>query len=96
LLACSLGHAQVADRIWAGGPILTMNDRAMRAEAVAEQGGRIVAVGSRATVMKLRCPTTGMTAETPDPPGGVIQRRQGSKEPNGVFEETAAMRRAQR
>jgi hypothetical protein len=47
-----------ADRIWTGGPILTMNDRAMRAEAVAEAGGRIIAVGSRAEVMKRRGPQT--------------------------------------
>jgi predicted amidohydrolase YtcJ len=47
-----------AERIWTGGPILTMNDRAMRAEAVAEAGGRIVAVGSRAAVMKRRGPQT--------------------------------------
>jgi len=47
-----------AARIWTGGPILTMNDRAMRAEAVAEAGGRIVAVGSRAQVMKHRGPQT--------------------------------------
>jgi predicted amidohydrolase YtcJ len=198
-----------ADRIWSGGTVLTMNDKAPRAEAVAESGGRIVAVGSRAEVMKLRgaatqlidlkgrtllpgfvdahghmfvggvqalsanllappdgqvadiaslqkvvrewvvaneaavkqvglilgfgydnaslaehrhpnrddldqiskdipvllwhqsghmvavnskaLEVTGMTAETPDPSGGVIQRRKGSREPNGVFEETAAM-----
>jgi predicted amidohydrolase YtcJ len=47
-----------ADRIWTGGPILTMNDRAMRAEAIAEAGGRIVAVGSRAEVMRRRGPRT--------------------------------------
>ena len=200
---------ETADRIWSGGPIITMNDKAMRAEAVAERGGKIVAVGSKASVMKLRgsntqvidlkgramlpgfvdahghvfvggvqalsanllappdgnvkdiaslqkvvrewmaandaavkkvglilgfgydnaslaehrhpnrddldqiskdipvmlwhqsghmvavnskaLEMTGMTAETPDPQGGVIQRREGSKEPNGVFEETAAM-----
>ena len=44
----------VADRIWSGGPILTMNDAALRAEAIAEKGGRIVAVGSLAEVMKTR------------------------------------------
>lgn len=32
----------------------------------------------------------GISAETPDPPGGVIRRRSGSREPNGVLEETAA------
>lgn len=49
---------EVADRIWSGGPILTMDDRAMRAEAVAEKGGKIVAVGSKAGVMKLQGKST--------------------------------------
>jgi hypothetical protein len=49
-----------ADRIWTGGPILTMNDAAMRAEAVAERGGRIIAVGTAADVMRLRGPQTRM------------------------------------
>jgi predicted amidohydrolase YtcJ len=47
-----------ADRIWSGGPILTMNDAALRAEAVAERGGRILAVGAMADVMKTRGPKT--------------------------------------
>jgi predicted amidohydrolase YtcJ len=47
-----------ADRIWSGGTILTMNDAAMRAEAIAERGGRIVAVGKRRDVMKLKGPNT--------------------------------------
>jgi predicted amidohydrolase YtcJ len=50
--------AQSADRIWSGGPILTMDDKAMRAEAIAETGGKIVAVGSKADVMKLKGPRT--------------------------------------
>lgn len=49
-----------ADRIWSGGPILTMNDAAMRAEAVAEKDGRIIAVGGRDDVMKTRGPGTRM------------------------------------
>jgi predicted amidohydrolase YtcJ len=32
----------------------------------------------------------GTTAETPDPAGGVIRRREGSREPNGVMEENAS------
>jgi predicted amidohydrolase YtcJ len=56
-LAGAVG-AQPADRIWTGGPILTMNDEAPRAEAVAERAGRIVAVGPRADVLKLRGPGT--------------------------------------
>ena len=51
-------QAQTADRIFTGGPILTMNDKAMRAEAVAETGGKIVAVGTRARVMELKGPST--------------------------------------
>jgi predicted amidohydrolase YtcJ len=58
LLRPAGAQAASADRIWTGGPVLTMNDKAMRAEAVAETGGRIVAVGSRAAVMKLKGPAT--------------------------------------
>jgi predicted amidohydrolase YtcJ len=32
----------------------------------------------------------GITAATPDPEGGVIRRREGSREPNGVLEELAS------
>lgn len=51
---------QVADNIWSGGPILTMNDKAMRAEAVAVADGKILAVGKRSEVMKLKGPGTQM------------------------------------
>jgi predicted amidohydrolase YtcJ len=55
VMAIAPGKAQeTADTIWRNGPILTMNDAAMRAEAVAEKGGTIVAVGSEADVMKLK------------------------------------------
>jgi len=58
-LALSLGMplcfaADQADRIWTGGTVLTMNDAAMRAEAVAEKDGRILGVGTADEVMKLR------------------------------------------
>lgn len=59
-LAAFTTGAQEADRIWSNGRILTMNDKAMRAEAVAERGGKIVAVGPRAEVVKLRGPRTQM------------------------------------
>ena len=49
---------EVADRIWAGGPVLTMNDAAMRAEALAVKDGRILAVGTAAEVMAHRGPGT--------------------------------------
>lgn len=64
VFAGTSGHAQTAaqtaDHIWSGGPILTMNDAAMRAEAIAVADGRILAVGSRDTVMKLKGPGTVM------------------------------------
>ena len=47
-----------ADSIWSGGPIITMNDKAMRAEAVAVADGKILAVGKRSDIMKLKGPTT--------------------------------------
>jgi predicted amidohydrolase YtcJ len=52
-------HArQTAETIWSGGPILTMNDKSMRAEAVAVANGKIIAVGRRSEVMKLKGPDT--------------------------------------
>lgn len=44
---------EVADRIYTGGPILTMEDAQPRVEALATRNGRILAVGSRAEVMRL-------------------------------------------
>jgi predicted amidohydrolase YtcJ len=62
MLRPTLGRSSppTAERIWSGGPIVTMNDKAMRAEAIAEAGGRIIAVGARADVMKRRGPQTQM------------------------------------
>jgi predicted amidohydrolase YtcJ len=57
-LAAPVAAQPTADSIWSGGPILTMNDKAMRAEAVAVAGGKIVAVGKRTDVMKLKGPAT--------------------------------------
>ncbi|GIU67155.1 amidohydrolase [Candidatus Phycosocius spiralis] len=56
--SASTALAQNADRIWTGGPIITMEDEAMRAEAIAEDDGKIVAVGSVAEVMKFKGPKT--------------------------------------
>lgn len=53
-LAAPASALQQADIIWSGGTILTMNDKAMRAEAVAVAGGKIIAVGRRSDVMKLK------------------------------------------
>jgi len=51
---------------------------------VIHQSGHLIAVNSKALEVG------GVTASTPNPTGGVIQRREGGKEPNGVLEETAA------
>lgn len=42
----------VADTIYTGGEIVTINDKQPSAEALAIKGGKIVAVGSRAAVEK--------------------------------------------
>ncbi len=49
---------KTADIIFTGGDIVTMNDRAPSAEALAVAGGRILAVGSRSDVEKLAGPGT--------------------------------------
>jgi hypothetical protein len=41
---------EIADTIYSGGRILTINDSAPTAEAVAVKGGRIIAVGALANV----------------------------------------------
>jgi predicted amidohydrolase YtcJ/putative hemolysin len=48
------------------------------------QSGHLGVANSRALEL------AGITADTPDPAGGVIRRRNGSSEPNGVLEENAA------
>lgn len=50
-LAAPVTAQEIADRIWTGGPIHTMNDAAMTVEAVAEKDGRILAVGPADAVM---------------------------------------------
>ncbi|MCC7503022.1 MAG: amidohydrolase, partial [Flavobacteriales bacterium] len=47
------------------------------------QSGHLAAVNTKGLEV------SGITAATPDPAGGVIQRKKGSQEPNGVLEETA-------
>ena len=49
-------HAETADRIWTGGTILTMNDAAMRAEAVAE---RALDLATQAAAPVVEEPTGG-------------------------------------
>jgi predicted amidohydrolase YtcJ len=47
------------------------------------QSGHLGVASSKALAL------AGITADTPDPPGGRIRRKKGSKEPDGVLEETA-------
>jgi predicted amidohydrolase YtcJ len=60
--------ATTADLIFVGGPIVTLDDAVPSAEAVAVAGGRIVAVGTAADVMKLR----GESTEVVDLAGNVM------------------------
>ncbi len=52
---------EIADRIFTGGPVLTMDDGNPRADAVAVRDGRIVAVGPEAEVMALAGDGTEVT-----------------------------------
>lgn len=51
---------------------------------IVHQSGHLAAANSKALEI------CGVTAASPNPAGGVIQRRDGSQEPNGVLEETAS------
>ncbi len=53
-----MSETGVADRIFLGGDIITMDDVHPSAEAVAVAGGKIAAVGSKADVMKWQGPKT--------------------------------------
>ncbi|MFT4518607.1 MAG: putative amidohydrolase YtcJ [Halioglobus sp.] len=53
--------------------------------SVMHVSGHMLVVNSMALEMG------GISAQTPDPEGGVIGRRPGSQEPNGLLEETARM-----
>ena len=48
----AIAAQETADRIYTGGPILTMSDKLPRAEALATRNGLILAVGSKADVMR--------------------------------------------
>ena len=50
---------------------------------VVHQSAHLAALNSKALEI------AGLTAASQDPPGGVIRRRPGTREPNGVLEETA-------
>ncbi len=50
----SVNAQEMAETIYLGGPILTINDDQPRAEAVAVKDGKIVAVGSLSDIMALK------------------------------------------
>lgn len=58
--AASASAADVADTIYSGGPIITLDDKNPRVEAVAVKGGVILAAGSNAEVMPLKGANTRM------------------------------------
>jgi hypothetical protein len=60
-LALPASAQDVADRIFTGGPVLTMNDAQPRAEAVAVKDGKIIAVGTIEEVMALQGEGTEVT-----------------------------------
>lgn len=59
---------EIADKIFFGGPILTMDDNAPWVEAVAVKDGRIVAVGTQAEIM----PHKGADTQTVDLDGKAL------------------------
>ncbi|WP_342377270.1 amidohydrolase family protein [Myxococcus stipitatus] len=69
---------QPADRIFEGGTLLTMNERQPSAQAVALQGGRILAVGTRHEVFAFQGPDTE-----------VVSMRGGTMIPAVVDDDTA-------
>ena len=61
IVAAAVATAEPADRIIRGGPIVTVNPAQPAAAAVAIAGGRIVAVGAEADVMRHAGPDTVIT-----------------------------------
>ena len=51
-LVCGSAYSQNADTIYHGGPVITINDAAPRAEAVAVKDGKILSVGKKDEVLK--------------------------------------------
>ncbi len=56
----AMAFAETADTIYLGGPIITINDAAPSAEAVAVKDGKILAVGAKAEVLKSKGDATNM------------------------------------
>ena len=54
-------EAQTADRIFFNGTVITVNDTAPRANAVAVKDGKIIAVGSQAEVFHTKGSQTQLT-----------------------------------
>ena len=54
LTTAQVESAQVAETIYVGGDIVTVDDKNPTAEALAVQSGKIIAVGTKADVLKLK------------------------------------------
>jgi predicted amidohydrolase YtcJ len=61
LVSLPAAAQEFADRIFIGGPVLTMNDAQPRAEAVAVRDGEIIAVGTVEEIMALKGEGTEVT-----------------------------------
>src|SRR5690554_3436368 len=59
-LAQPASGTELADQIWSGGPILTMNDSQPRVEAIAVKDGKIIALGSSKEIGQYRARETTM------------------------------------
>ena len=66
--------ADTADTIYHGGPVITINDAALRAEAVAVKDGKIMAVGTK---------EEPIIWTSDDPPGSQVQGAWGGIVING-------------
>ncbi len=58
LIGAVSSHAQTADVIYHGGPIVTVDENNPNAEALSVKGGRIVAVGNKDDVLKMKTDST--------------------------------------
>src|SRR5436853_204265 len=77
----ALAAAALVDLLLVNGRIWS-SDQEVQALAIAQ--GRVVAANSNALQL------AKVTADTPEPPGGVIVRKPGSREPSGILRDKAA------
>ena len=97
---CAISFAGVWHRMMTNGSLYsgwicrcsvsTVSDKSMLDEIAPDRLFWIEAAdGHSITVNQRVLDLAGITSETPDPPEGVIERRDGSNEPNGTLRESA-------